>query len=243
VRVAALYDVHGNLPALEAVLAELEGEDVDLILAGGDVASGPMPAETLDLLRSAGARFVRGNADRVLDFVGGGGGSRELFRASRLWVADRLGEARLRFLADLPLDEILDVDALGPVRFCHGSPGSDVLTITRLTPDERLRELLEGVPERVVVCGHTHVQFDRSVEDVRVVNAGSVGFPYEERPGAYWLLAGPDVSLRRTAYDVEDAAARIRATGYPRAESFASELVLEDPERPGRMSRLIEGLP
>jgi putative phosphoesterase len=241
VRVAGLYDVHGNLPALEAVLAALEEEDVDVILVGGDVASGPMPAETLDLLRSAGARFVRGNADRVLDFVGEAG--RELFRESRLWVADRLGEARLRFLAELPLDQVLDVDVLGPVRFCHGSPGSDELTITRLTPDERLRELLDGVAERVVVCGHTHVQFDRSVDGIRVVNAGSVGFPYEERPGAYWLLAGPDVSLRRTAYDVEDAAERIRATSYPRAELYARELLLEDPERPDRMSRVIEGLP
>jgi predicted phosphodiesterase len=243
VRVAVLSDVHGNLPALEAVLAELEAERVGRIVVGGDVASGPMPVETLDLLRAAGATFVRGNADRVLDFAGGAAGPREVWVQARVWVAARLGEERLAFLAGLPLDAVVDVDGLGPVRFCHGAPGSDTLTVTRLTPDERLRELLAGVDERVVVCGHTHVQFDRLVDGVRVVNAGSVGFPYEARPGAYWALLGPDVAFRRTPYDVEAAVREIRATGYPRADSYAGDLPLEDPERPERMSRLIEGLP
>jgi predicted phosphodiesterase len=242
VRVAALYDVHGNLPALEAVLAEVARERVNRIVVGGDVASGPMPVETLDALRAAGATFVRGNADRVLDFEGGAPGPREVWMEARVWVAERLGEERLAFLAGLPLDAVLDVDGLGPVRFCHGAPGSDTLTITRLTPDETLRELLAGVEERVVVCGHTHVQFDRRVDGVRVVNAGSVGFPYEARPGAYWALLGPDVSFRYTPYDVEGAVREIRATDYPRAEYYVGELPLEDPERPERMSRLIEGL-
>src|SRR5207244_11847334 len=89
VRVAALYDIHGNLPALEAVLAEVAAEAVDLILVGGDVASGPMPAETLARLQSLGARFVRGNADRVLDVVGGAGGDAEVGHRGRLWVAGR----------------------------------------------------------------------------------------------------------------------------------------------------------
>jgi diadenosine tetraphosphatase ApaH/serine/threonine PP2A family protein phosphatase len=243
VRVAALYDVHGNLPALEAVLAEVETEHVDEIVVGGDVAAGPMPAETLALVRSSRARFIRGNADRVLDFEGNDGGDREVWRRSRLWVAEQLGDEQLRFLASLPLDAVVDVDGLGRVRFCHGAPGSDTLTITRLTPEARVRELLAGVRERVVVCGHTHVQFDRLAGEIRVANAGSVGAPYEARPGAYWLLVGPELSFRRTAYDVEAAAARIRATGYPRAEQFARDVALEDPERPARMSELIEGLP
>ena len=238
-RVAALYDVHGNLPALEAVLGEVEVEGVDRIVVGGDVASGPMPVETLDLLRSAAATFVRGNADRVLDFEG----KDQAILERRLWVAERLGEERLRFLAGLPLDVVLQLDGLGHVRFCHGAPGSDVETITRVTPDERLRELLRGVEEPVVVCGHTHVQFDRRVDGVRVVNAGSVGFPYEAQPGAYWAILGPDVSFRRTAYDVEAAARAIRATGYPQADKYAADLVLQDPERPQRLSELIEGLP
>jgi predicted phosphodiesterase len=239
VRVAALYDVHGNWPALAAVLADLDALGVETIVVGGDVASGPMPVETLDALRSRGARFVRGNADRVLDLRGANDG--ETWVRARRWVAERLGEERLAFLAALPLDLTLEVDGLGPVRFCHGAPGSDELTITRLTPDERLRGLLAAVEEHVVVCGHTHVQFDRQVDDIRVVNAGSVGAPYEAEPGAYWALLGDDVELRRTDYDVEAAAAAFAATGYPRAEEAASYLVA-DPERPGRLSALIEGL-
>jgi diadenosine tetraphosphatase ApaH/serine/threonine PP2A family protein phosphatase len=241
VRLAALYDVHGNLPALTAVLGEVDALGVDAIVVGGDVASGPMPVETLDALRARGARFVRGNADRVLDLGRAGDGDEPWVRARR-WVAARLGEERLAFLAGLPLDLTVDVAGLGPVRFCHGAPGSDELAITRVTPDERLRRLLAGVDERVVVCGHTHVQFDRALDGMRVVNAGSVGAPYEADPGAYWALLGPDVELRHTAYDVEAAAAAIAATGYPRADEAASYLT-RDPGRPARMSALIEGLP
>jgi predicted phosphodiesterase len=238
VRVAALCDIHGNLPALTAVLAEVDALGVDAIVVGGDVASGPMPVETLDALRERGARFVRGNADRVLD-VGGADESETWVRARR-WVAGRLGEERLEFLAGLPLDLTLDVGALGPVRFCHGSPGSDEVPITRLTSDGRLRAMLAGVGERVVVCGHTHVQFDRTVDAIRVVNAGSVGAPYEAEPAAYWALLGDDVELRRTDYDLEAAAAAIIATGHPRAGEALTSFT-RDPERPQRMSALIEG--
>jgi putative phosphoesterase len=232
-RVAALYDIHGNLPALEAVVAELEA---DAVVVGGDVASGPMPLETLELLRSLEqpVHYVRGNADRVLDLDG----IPEPNRSARLWVAERLSEDDLRFLNDLPLDVVVD-----GVRFCHGAPGSDVETITRLTPDERLRTLLAGVREPTVVCGHTHVQFDRVVDGRRVLNAGSVGYPYEANPGAYWLLLGEDPEFRRTPYDVEGAMRRIEATGYPRLGDYLAELAVEDPSRPERMSALIEGLP
>jgi putative phosphoesterase len=232
-RVAALYDIHGNLPALEAVVAELEA---DAVVVGGDVASGPMPLETLELLRSLEqpVHYVRGNADRVLDLDG----IPEPNRSARLWVAERLSEDDLRFLNDLPLDVVVD-----GVRFCHGAPGSDVETITRLTPDERLRTLLAGVREPTVVCGHTHVQFDRVVDGTRVLNAGSVGYPYEANPGAYWLLLGEDPEFRRTPYDVEGAMRRIEATGYPRLGDYLAELAVQDPSRPERMSALIEGLP
>ena len=236
--VAALFDVHGNLPALTAVLADVDAHGVETIVVGGDVASGPMPAETLDALRARGAQFVRGNADRVLDLRGADEG--ELWVRSRRWVADRLGDERLAFLAGLPVDLIEDVGGLGRVRFCHGAPGSDELAITMLTPDDRLRGLLAGIDERVVVCGHTHVQFDRTVAGIRVVNAGSVGAPYEAEPGAYWALLGRDVELRRTFYDFEAAGAAIVATGHPRAQEVA-EYMHSDPDRPRRMSALIEG--
>lgn len=236
-RVAALYDVHGNLPALEAVLDEVEA---DAILVGGDVASGPFPRESLERLQAYGPRvhFVRGNADRVLDFAGANDG--ELWVRSRHWVAERLGEEQLAFLAGLPLDVTLDVDGLGAVRFCHGSPGSDEEVITRVTSDDRLRGLLAGVTEGTVVCGHTHIQFDRVLDGIRVLNAGSVGAPYEGRPGAYWLDLGPEVTFHRADYDVEAAVAAIRATGYPQAERSIGYILDEDPATPDRLSALIE---
>jgi putative phosphoesterase len=238
-RVAVLCDVHGNWPALQAVVAEVDALGVDAIVVGGDVSSGPMPVETLDELRRRDALFVRGNADRVLDLVGANTG--EVWVQSRYWVAERLGEERLSFLAGLPLDLTLPIQGLGRVRLCHGAPGSDELTITRLTPDGRLRELLLGVDEHVVVCGHTHVQFDRVVDGIRVVNAGSVGAPYEAEPAGYWALLGPDVDLRRTDYDIEATLAAFLVSGYPKAAEAETFLTL-DPDRPARMSALIEGV-
>jgi putative phosphoesterase len=239
-RVAALYDIHGNLPALDAVLAEVDALGVDEIVVGGDVASGPMPVETLDALLARNALFIRGNADRVLDLRGADDG--ETWVRARRWVASRLGDERLAFLASLPLDLTLEVAGLGRVRFCHGAPSSDTLTITYLTPDARLRELLTGVDEQVIVCGHTHLQFDRTVDGIRVVNAGSVGAPYEAEPAAYWALLTTDVEFRRTAYDVERTIAEIAATGYPKFDEMVGFL-LPDPERPARISTLIEGSP
>jgi putative phosphoesterase len=230
VRVAALCDIHGNLPALEAVVPEL---DVDVVVVGGDVASGPFPLETFELLRTLpiSMRFVRGNADRVLDLDG----IPEPNRSARLWVAERLGEENLRFLRELPLDVVVE-----GVHFCHGAPGSDTEPITRVTPEDRLRRLLAGVEEDVVVCGHTHVQFDRVVDGVRILNPGSVGYPYEAEPGAYWLELGPEPRFRRSEYDVEEAVRRIRASGYPNL-AYLDEMLASDPSRPQRMSELIEG--
>jgi putative phosphoesterase len=227
-RIAVLCDIHGNLPALEAVVGEL---DADEVVVGGDIASGPFPLETLELLRSfpVPVRYVRGNADRVLDLEG----IPEPNRSARLWVAERLGEENLRLLAGLPLDLVID-----SIHFCHGAPGSDTEPVTRVTPDERLRRLLSGVEERVVVCGHTHVQFDRVVDGVRVLNAGSVGAPYEAEPAAYWLELLPEPRFRRTDYDVEAARARIRATGYPNLAPL--DFLKSDPQRPQRLSELIE---
>jgi predicted phosphodiesterase len=130
------------------------------------------------------------------------------------------------FLAQLPEQATLNVDGLGEVLFCHGSPRSDEEMITAATSEERLRPILSEVKQRVVVCGHTHMQFDRTVDGIRIVNAGSVGMPYGEA-GAYWLLLGPQITLRRTLYNLEDAASRIRASGYPQAQDFAENNVLK----------------
>jgi len=216
VRVAALYDVHGHLPALEAVLEDVDASGADFVLVGGDFATGPMGAETTDLLRSLGdrVRFIRGNSERELWAPGPeqeGGPPPELVD----WTREQLGAERIAFFRSLPERDRVDVAGLGNVLFCHGTPRSDEEIVTELTPDERLREVLAGVEEPVVVCGHTHVQFDRQVGATRLVNAGSVGMPYEDEPGAYWALLGPDVELRRRPFDQDVAAARIGATDYP----------------------------
>jgi predicted phosphodiesterase len=208
--VAALYDVHGNLPALDAVLAEI---DADLILVGGDFVAGPWPAETLEGLRALGsrARFIRGNADREVVEPSAEGRPGGPPPALMEFVRERLSSEQLEFLAGLPLQETVAVDGLADVLFCHATPRSDEELLTRISPDERWLDALERVTAKIVVCGHTHVQFDRTIGDHRVVNAGSVGMPYEAEPGAYWLQLGPDVELRRTEYAFPD----IGSTGWP----------------------------
>ena len=230
VRVAALYDVHGNLPALEAVLAEVERSKADLVVVGGDVANGPMPRECLERLRSLGDRalFVRGNGDRELASVPAQEDG-DIWATRTRWAAERLDEEELDFLAGLPDAQSVRVRGLGRVLFCHGSPRDDEEIVTALTTDERLAAMLRGVEERTVVCGHTHVQFDRVVSETRVANAGSIGMPYEVRPGAYWALLDGEVELRRTGYDLEAAAATVRASGYPGADELADENVLTTP--------------
>jgi predicted phosphodiesterase len=207
VRVAALYDVHGNLPALDAVLAEIP-EDVP-ILVGGDVAAGPWPAETLERLRALGdrAHWIRGNADREVWQEVRGMAPAEMID----FVRARLSEEQLDFLRPHPLTETFDVDGLGRVLFCHATPRNDEEILTRISPDERWAAALAGVEADVVVCGHTHVQFERPVGGVRLVNAGSVGMPYETEAGAYWTLLGRDVELRRTPYVAGDVA----SSGWP----------------------------
>ncbi|HET6656362.1 MAG TPA: metallophosphoesterase family protein [Gaiellaceae bacterium] len=220
-RVAALYDIHGNLPALEAVLAEV---DADTILVGGDAVLGPMPKETLALLRDREATFIRGNCERHVVAPPDG---TEIWDEWARWAHNQLDEEDLAFLRELPHPLSLGVEAVGHVLFCHGSPRSDEEILTAITPPKRLDPILDGVRERVIVCGHTHVQFDRLVGDRRIVNAGSVGMAYEGEPGtACWACLGPEIELRRAHYDVEAAASSIRSAGMPGAEQFVDEYVL-----------------
>jgi putative phosphoesterase len=216
-RVAVLSDIHGNLPALEAVLAELDREHVDEIVSGGDVLWGPYQSECLALLRDRGAKFLTGNADReVLTCAD----DHDEWSASRITDADR------EFVGAWPAAIELDVDGLGRVLFCHGSPRSDTELLTILTPEPAAAEALAGAEASIVVIGHTHQQFDRMVGGTRLVNAGSVGLPYEGRPGAFWLALGPDVEFRRTDYDVEAAAKRLRASGMPEIEAMLPDSLL-----------------
>lgn len=233
-RVAALYDIHGNLPALEAVLAEVRGADVDLVVVGGDVLPGPMPRETLACLEGLEipVRYLRGNGDRAVleEKAGLDPGVPESVRAALRWTADQLGADHERWLASWPETLEAAIPGLGEVLFCHATPRNDSELFTRLTPEDRLRPVFAGVGAVLAVCGHTHMQFDRTIGTtsgtLRIVNAGSVGMPFGE-PGADWLLLGPGVELRHTPYDLDRAAERIRGTDYPQAEEFASRDVLQ----------------
>ncbi len=222
-RITALYDIHGNLPALDAVLAEVDEAGCDLVLVGGDVALGPLPRQTLDRLASLGgrARFLRGNCDReMVESLAREPDPAVPWQAAVRWAAERLTDAQREMLAGLPLALEFEIDGLGPVHFCHGSPRRDDESVTRQTSDERLAAMAEGVAPRVVACGHTHVTFDREAGGRRWINPGSVGMPFDGEPGAYWALFGPGVTLRRTPYDLERARAAFLASGYPRAEEF-----------------------
>lgn len=232
-RVAAIYDIHGNLPALEAVLHDVRRAGVDHVVIGGDVLPGPMPGETLACLLDLDlpVQFIQGNGDReVLAWRRGTetGAVPEQFREAMRWVVQQLRPEHERWLASWPETLRVEVPGLGEVLFCHATPRSDTEIFTRLTSEDRLAPIFDGLDVPVVVCGHTHMQFDRTIGRVRVVNAGSVGMPFGE-PGAYWLLLGPDVQLRQTPYDLARAAERIRDTEYPQAGDFAARNVLQPP--------------
>ncbi|MEK6274506.1 MAG: metallophosphoesterase family protein [Actinomycetota bacterium] len=216
-RVAALYDIHGNLPALEAVLTEVEKLPVDRLVIGGDFIWGPFPSETIERLRALGERaiVIAGNSEReVVDRLDETEELPPHLVAPVRWTAERLDDDQLEFVARLPRTVAIDIEWLGPTLFCHATPRSDEEFITKATPDDVLVRVLEDVEQHVVVCGHTHMQYDRK-SPVRVVNPGSVGMPYEREPGAYWALLGPGVTLRRTIYDVGATVEKIRATGFP----------------------------
>jgi putative phosphoesterase len=241
-RVAAIYDIHANLPALEAVLQELRRAEVDQVVVGGDVLPGPMPRETIRCLLDLDlpVQFIQGNGDReVLALMRGieTGAVPEQFREVMRWVAQQLHPEDEQLLASWPKTLRVQVRGLGEVLFCHATPRSDTEIFTRLTPEDRLLPVFAGLDVPVVVCGHTHMQFDRTIGGVRVVNAGSVGMPFAE-PGAYWLLLGPDVQLRHTPYDLAKAAERIRDTKYPQARDFAARNVLEPPSEAETLASL-----
>jgi predicted phosphodiesterase len=215
---AALADIHGNLQALEAVIADPRFAAADRVVVLGDVVTGTFPAETLDrvLLLGAAVQVLRGNADRLAledphEWYG--------------WVRERLGPVRIEVVRTWPPTFAIEVEGLGAVRCCHSLPGDDERGLTRVTPEADFDAELAEIVEEVVIGGHTHVQFDRRIGRRRYVNVGAVGRPYEGRPGAYWALLGPDVQLVRTEYDVEAAAAAVLASGQPNADEVAGVLL------------------
>lgn len=230
--IAVLNDIHGNLPALEAVLADVRAARVDRIVAGGDVIVGPMSREAIACLLGCGipTLFIQGNCEvAVLDEIAGRVPAvppavRPQIRAT----ADQVERDYADMIAGWPKTVRVTVHGTGDVLFCHGTPRDENEIFTERTAEERLRPLFDPLHVSLVVCGHTHMPFDRRVGATRVVNAGSVGMPFGP-PGADWLLIGSTVEPRRTVYDLDAAAARIRTSGYPDAEAFAATSVLNPP--------------
>jgi predicted phosphodiesterase len=236
-RVAALYDVHANLPALEAVLDEVRRANVDQIVVGGDVIPGPMPRETLELLLGLDmpVHAICGNGELAVlaQMAAQDGGTvtywgttsgealPEPLRHVLRWTGQQIDCEHERTLRRWPGTLMLDLPAVGSVLFCHGTPRSETEAFTRLTSEDRLMPVFRGLERTLVVCGHTHMQFDRMIGGTRVINAGSVGMPFG-KPGADWLLLGDEIQLRHTSYDLAETAARVRATQYPQAEEFAA---------------------
>jgi len=262
-RIAALFDIHAVLPALDAVLEEVRQSHVDLIVVGGDVLPGPMPRETMARLLNLDTpvRFIHGNGElgmlaqlrarrtgEQVTYWGTTSGNplpeplQEIVRWSAWQVADY--EALLETWPRTIRVPVVSPVASGSgnpvvsgfsrtssdpaepfeVLFCHATPESETDAFTRLTPEDPLIPLFSRANAPLVVCGHTHLPFDRMIGTTRVVNAGSVGMPFGS-PGADWLLLGPDVQLRHTSYDLESAAEQIRRTEYPQAEECAAHLL------------------
>ncbi len=225
--VAVLADIHGNLPALDAVLAEPEVAAADRVVLLGDIALGPLPGPTLDRLAELGDRavWVHGNCEREMVTAYDGGVVPGPNGTDAAASAALIGPAHRDRLDGLPLTVTLDVGGLGPVLFCHASPRRDDEMVLVDSPPERWAQVLADVTAPTVACGHTHMPFDRLAAGRRVLNPGSVGMPYGH-PGAGWALLGPSVVLRRTLYDTEAAARVIAASGYAGAQEWAREYVL-----------------
>jgi predicted phosphodiesterase len=199
------------------VLSDPRCASADVIVCGGDLVAGPMPAECLSRLDALGERVLslRGNGERLVAT----GEDDE-----NAWCRRQVGAATARRLAEAPVVRTLDVGGLGATLFCHATPRSDDEIVTRVTPEAAVTDAFGG-HTGVAVVGHTHVQCDRRVDRLRLVNAGSVGWPYEGRRAAFWALLGPDVELVWTPYDADTAAVALLATGHPGAEGLVSSLL------------------
>lgn len=239
-RVAVLGDVHGNAVALAAVLDEIRHEDVELVLWTGDLSWGWEPSATLELVRSVEipARYVRGNAERSLLELRNA--QAEALTEREAWMLEHHTGVDFAFVESFETSVSVHIEVLGATRFCHGSPRSDEELLTAGTPARRIAEATSGIVERVLVTGHTHAQYDREVAGIRTANPGSVGMPYEGRPGSYWALLGPDVELRCTEYDLDEVVARLRASGFPEPEQLVQ--ILTEPPTPAQMIEHAEQL-
>ena len=202
-KVVALYDIHAVPWALEAVLAEVEA---DAIVIGGDFTYGPYPREVLEQVRALDATVIRGNCERD----------------PADWDRSQLDDEQIEWMQSLPLSAELD-----GVLYCHAAPDDDMPITTADTDDAIVAETFAGTTGTVMI-GHTHHQFDRQIGDLRIVNAGSVGMPYEGEVAAFWtLVVDGEPEFRKTPFDIDRAVRELRASGWPQVEEFIEENVLQ----------------
>jgi predicted phosphodiesterase len=217
-RLAVIGDVHGNAVAFAAVLDELAQAPVDLIVVNGDLSWGPEPEETFaladDLER---ALFVRGNAESALL-------RRTIDSDTASWMLERHSAERVAQVGSFDGAVSADVEGIGRIFACHGSPRGDQELVTPGTPDARMSALLDGLELDVLVTAHVHLQFERRALGITSMNAGSVGLQYGGTPAAYWAEIGPGIRLRRTPYDVDEAVRRTEASGIPTADRIIETL-------------------
>ncbi|MGF9976830.1 metallophosphoesterase family protein [Viridibacillus arvi] len=225
--VAAIYDIHGNHYALEAVLKEIAQTNIQKVVIGGDLVWGPQPREVMDTLMKYKDKFIfiMGNADREVAFCNGKENELQDFVTKvNKWCAEQLTDEQISFLKNLPKNHSSYIDGLGEVLFVHGSPRSDTESIRIDTPDEEVLEMLQNVKENIIVCGHTHIQFNRLIGSKRIINAGSVGLQSRAK-GACWLLLNNKVYLKVTKYNFEKAAEDILQGECPYKEDFAEHIL------------------
>jgi predicted phosphodiesterase len=237
VNVLALYDIHGNIDALEAVLSDPRARDPDAVVVGGDAVPGPFATATLDRLRELDPRWVRGNGEREVAeaLTAAEPDPDDMAAVTAKLTAAEIGAEAARALGDLPLT--LELDG---VLYCHATPRADAEMVTRISSAERWAEVLSTTGAGLVVAGHTHQQDDRMVGATRFVNAGSVGLPYEGDAGARWLWVADGVpELRRTAYDGRAAGERMRER-WPDVRSIGAALI--EPIEPIEITRIFESL-
>ena len=239
VRIAVLADIHGNAPALRAVLAQIDRDPADAIVVAGDMVGGPLVRETLELLsaRQEQIRWVRGNSEReAVAVYDGAPPSDDPPGRAAAWSAAALDRRWRDELNSWPISLSLDA-----VRFCHGSPRRDDEILTRSTPDQILLDALGRVPERLVVGGHTHQQMVRTLPGgVTYANAGSVGMPYEGRPGAFWMMIESGAPWPcETAYDLDVAREELTRSGFSDVDDHLGESLL-DPVDPDSVTAFFE---
>ena len=240
-RTALVSDVHGNAPALRAVLGELDREAIEQVVCLGDLLyGGPAPVECLELVRTRGWPVVLGNADAFAVDPATAEGSLEPVTPQQLevaaWLRARLSPEQVAAISAWPLSVEADLGHGHRLLAFHATPGSYHPLLLPTMAEGAFRAALGGVAADICAGGHTHLQFVRRVGASTFVNPGSVGFGYDHEHAdegfaldpwaSYALITTSDstlrIELRRVAFDASAVAAALREAGYPHAEARAA---------------------